>query len=98
MLERVTVELNAVEGEDAELDATIYDKVNDAYGFIFALAMFVGQLSGGFMFDQIGGHRTGDYVAISNLVVGIFLLLFNCGPFVFKENKQFLKRLNILKQ
>ena len=98
MLERVAVELNAIEDEDPELDAAIYDKVNDAYGFIFALAMFVGQLAGGFMFDKIGGHRTSDYVAISNLVVGTYMFFFNCGPFVFKENKQFLKRLNILKQ
>lgn len=83
MLERVTVELNAIEGEDPELDAAIYDKVNDAYGFIYALAMFIGPLVGGYMHDSIGGRRTGDYVAISNLVVGGLLFVFNCGPFVF---------------
>lgn len=98
MLERVTVELNAVEGEDPELDAAIYDKVNDAYGFIYALAMFVGPLIGGFMHDKIGARSTGDYVAISNLVVGGFLFIFNCGPFVFQENKTFFKKLNELKE
>ena len=98
MLERVTVELNAIEGEDPELDAAIYDKVNDAYGFIYALAMFVGPLVGGLMFDNIGGRRTGDYVAISNLVVGTLIFFFNCGPFVFKENKEFFAKLNILKE
>lgn len=83
MLERVTVGLNAVEGEDPELDAAIYDKVNDAYGFIYALAMFVGPLVGGFMYDSLDGPTTADYVAFSNLVVGAILFIFNCGPFVF---------------
>jgi hypothetical protein len=41
------VELEAVEGEDPDLDAAIYDKVNDAYGFVYALAMFIGPLIGG---------------------------------------------------
>lgn len=89
MLERVTVGLNAIEGEDLELDAAIYDKVNDAYGFVYALAMFVGPLVGGFMYDEIGGRKTADYVAISNLVVGSLLFIFNCGIFVFKENRAF---------
>lgn len=97
MLERVTVELNAVEGVDPELDAAIYDKVNDAYGFIYALAMFVGPLVGGFMHDQIGPRKTGDYVAISNLVIGGILLVFNCGIFVFHENRAFFSKLNELK-
>jgi hypothetical protein len=41
------VELEVVEGEDPDLDAAIYDKVNDAYGFVYALAMFIGPLIGG---------------------------------------------------
>ena len=98
MLERVTLGLNAVEGEDPELDAAIYDKVNDAYGFIYALAMFVGPLVGGYMRDAIGPRRTGDWIAISNLVVGTILFFFNCGPFVFQENREFFAKLNVLKE
>lgn len=53
MLERVQVELNVVEGEDPELDSAINDKVNDAYGFVYALSMFVAPVVGGIMFDSI---------------------------------------------
>jgi hypothetical protein len=46
MLERLQVDMNVVEGEDEELDGAINDKVNDAYGLIYALATFVGPLIG----------------------------------------------------
>ena len=51
MIERVQVELNVVEGEDPELDSAINDKVNDAYGLIYALSMFVAPVVGGIMYD-----------------------------------------------
>ena len=98
MLERVTVELQAVEGQDPELDGAIYDKVNDAYGFIYALAMFIGPLIGGQMYTIFNGPKTSDYIAISNLFIGMILFIFNCGPFVFQEHKEFYKKLNDLKE
>lgn len=98
MLERVTVELNAVEGQDPELDGAIYDKVNDAYGFVYALAMFVGPLVGGQMYTVLNGPKTSDYIAIGNMVFTLILFLFNCGPFVFQEHWAFNKKLNGLKE
>ena len=98
MLERVTVELDAVEGEDPDLDAAIYDKVNDAYGFVYALAMFIGPLIGGQMYTTLNAPKTADYIAISNIVVGAILFFFNCGPFVFNEHRAFNKKLTILKE
>ena len=51
--------------------------------------MFVGPLIGGYMYDHLGGSRTSDYIAMVNLALGFILLSFNCGPFVFQENRQF---------
>lgn len=56
MLERVQVELDVIEGEDPDMDQAINDKVNDAYGTIYALAMFVGPLAGGFMYEKFGAQ------------------------------------------
>jgi MFS family permease len=54
MLERLQVDLNIVEGEDPALDNQLNDKVNDAYGFIFAFANFVSPLIGSNVADAFG--------------------------------------------
>lgn len=46
MLERLQVDLGIVEGEDEKVDNALNDKVNDAYGFIYAFANFVSPLIG----------------------------------------------------
>lgn len=97
MLERLIVDLKVVEGADPDFDATIYDKVNDAYGFIYAVSMFVGPLVGGYMHDHLGGPTTGDYMGFTNLALGALLFTFNCGPLVFRENRQFFSHLDKLK-
>ena len=83
MLERVQVEMEVVEGEDEELDSAINDKVNDAYGFVYALSMFVAPLIGSGMYTTIDAPLTADYFALSNLAIGLILFVCNCGPFVF---------------
>lgn len=90
--------MEVVEGEDEELDSAINDKVNDAYGFVYALAMFVGPLVGGVMADSVGERATSDYFAIMNIGLGILLFVCNCGPFVFGEHKSFNAKLNELKE
>lgn len=89
--------MEVVEGEDPELDGAINDKVNDAYGFVYALAMFIGPMAGGAFFDSFGPQNTGDYFGIGNLVLGVLLFICNCGPFVFQEHKAFNAKLNDLK-
>lgn len=83
MLERLQVGMEVVEGEDEELDAAINDKVNDAYGVIYALSNGVGPLGGSLLEKAIGGRLTSDYIALMNFAVVIVLFVFNCGPFVF---------------
>ena len=46
MLERLQVDLKMVEGEDINLDNALNDKVNDAYGLIYAFSTFVSPLIG----------------------------------------------------
>ena len=46
MLERLQVDLGIVEGEDETVDNALNDKVNDAYGFVYAFSNFVSPLVG----------------------------------------------------
>ena len=46
MLERLQVDLGIVEGEDETVDNALNDKVNDAYGFVYAFSNFVSPLIG----------------------------------------------------
>lgn len=51
MLERLQVDLQIIEGQDPTLDGNLNDKVNDAYGLIYALANFVSPLVGTFLYN-----------------------------------------------
>jgi hypothetical protein len=46
MLERLIVDLEVEEGMDAEVDNTLNDKVNDAYGLMFAFSCFISPVIG----------------------------------------------------
>jgi hypothetical protein len=46
IIERVQVKYDIVEGKDEFLDAQLNDSCNDAYGFIYALSLFIGPLFG----------------------------------------------------
>jgi hypothetical protein len=49
------------------------------------------------LFSSFNAVGTSNYLAAANGVYGIFLFLFNCGPFVFSEHKKFEKKLYELK-
>ena len=93
MLERLQVDLNVVEGQDANIDNALNDKVNDAYGLIYALSNFVSPLIGSAMETSLGPRATCDYIGFANIGLAGFLFIFNCGPFVFSENSRFNKAL-----
>lgn len=46
MLERLVVDLEIFEGADADVDNALNDKVNDAYGLMFAFACFISPIIG----------------------------------------------------
>ena len=49
MVERMYYDLGIKEGENEEIDNAIADKVNDAYGFVYACSYFVSPLIGAAM-------------------------------------------------
>ena len=50
------------------------------------------------MYSAFGMRWTCDYIAIYNLAFGLIIFAFNCGPFVFSENRDFNKKLRQLKK
>jgi len=97
ILERLQVDLGVVEGEDEAVDNALNDKVNDAYGFVYAFANFVSPLIGTATYDAIGVRATFDLFAMVNFGFGLFIFIFNCGLFVFSENRAFTRKLYDLK-
>lgn len=93
MLERLQVDLGIVEGQDALVDNALNDKVNDAYGLIYALSNFVSPLIGTYMHSSLGSRVDCDYIGFFNFGLAAILLIFNCGPFVFSENRKFNEKL-----
>jgi len=83
MLERMQVGLGVVEGENESVDNAINDKVNDAYGLIYALANFVAPLSGSLFYTSLGSPKSCDYLAFANFGLAILFFVFNCGIFCF---------------
>ena len=41
--------------------------------------------------------KISDFSMVVNFLFAIFLLVFNCGPFVFSENREFTKRIENLR-
>lgn len=97
MLERLVVDLEVEEGMDAEVDNALNDKVNDAYGLMFAFACFVSPLIGTAMNTSYDQRTTCDIIAFFNFGFVVVLFLFNAGPFVFSENARFNKKLEELR-
>jgi hypothetical protein len=96
MIERCRVSLNIVEGQDPILDGMLNDKINDAYGFFYAASMFIAPLIGSFLYTDTDARRTSTLIGYFNIAYMFILFTFNCGPFVFSENRKFLKRLETL--
>ena len=96
MLERLQVDLQISEGLNEEVDLALNDKVNEALALLGALAQVISVLAGGFMYESIGPDKTCDYIAFFNIGFGIILFIFNCGFFVFKEDREFKIKLAAL--
>ena len=55
--------------------------------------MFISPLIGSQLYTQFGPRKGCDYVAAADVSIGILLAIFNCGIFVFQENKRFKRAL-----
>jgi hypothetical protein len=100
MIERLQVDLHIKEGENELVDGALNDKINDSYGFIFALSNFVSPNIGALLIDnyKMDWRDICDYVAYFNFIFAFFLFVFNCGPFFLKENSIFVQKLILLKE
>ena len=100
MIERLQVDLKIKEGENELLDGALNDKINDSYGFIFALSNFVSPNIGALLIDtyQMDWRDICDYVAYFNFIFAFLLFIFNCGPFFKRENSIFIRKLLDLKE
>ena len=95
MIERLQVDLQIKEGENELVDGTLNDKINDAYGFVFALSNFISPNIGASLIDnyKMDWRDVCDYVANFNFFFAILLFVFNCGPFFISENSIFKRKL-----
>lgn len=98
MLERLQGDLEIVEGEDEEMDNAINDKVNDAYGFIYAFSSFASPLIGSAFYSSFGAPKSCDIWAFMNFGLAGIFFIFNCGIFVFSEHREFSQKLEKLKE
>ena len=97
MLERIQGDFGIIEGENPDLDNAVNDKVNDAYGLVYAFSNFVSPLAGSIVASTYDRSIAGDIWAFTNFGLAVILFLFNCGIFVFSEHREFQKKLEALK-
>lgn len=99
IIERLTVKLEAKEGIDDQVINSINDKANDVNVLLESTGQLVGLLLGTGIYQATGDpHKPGEIVALANLVVLVFFVVFNCGLRVFSENKEFNIKLKKLKK
>jgi len=105
--DRLKVKLNIKDGEDEVADSQLNDKVNDAYGFFYALSMFAGPLIGNSIANSFKPEKqtvpytnynrvTSDIFAVIMFVWALILFIFNGDWRVFQENRAFMKRIKEL--
>lgn len=93
MLERLQADLNITEGEHEEVDNRLNDLVNDAYGVLFSASNFLSPLIGTFLTRGERYPEGNDIVFLCNCAFAIVLFIFNCGLFVFSEERRFQEKL-----
>lgn len=93
MIERMRVAHNIVEGQDQLVENSLNDKVNDAYGTIYALGTFLSPILGGLQYTKFGMRKTCDIAVYLNLGCMLAFFIFNCGFYFFKENRNFNDKL-----
>ena len=67
------------------------DKVNDAYGFVYALTQFIAPLVASQMYSAVGMQGKFDITAIMMFSFAVILMIFNCGPGFLGENRRFVE-------
>ena len=72
--------------------------VNEVWYLFYALTTFFAPNIGTQMYEEFGWRPTCDIVAAFNLGIGLVLLVFNCGPHVFREDREFKEKLEELKR
>lgn len=98
MYDRVRAKLEIKEGEDEYTDNELNNKVNMTYGFVYAGSLFIGPLIGGALysdFEQDNG-KVCNVIALLNIAWFVVLFIFNGDYRVFKENREFHKKLHKL--
>lgn len=99
MIDRMRVEYMIKEGEDKIVENSLNDKVNDAYGTIYALGTFLSPILGGLQYTKYGMRTTCDIAVYLNLGCMVVFFIFNCGFSFYKENKEFNEKLfDLLKE
>ena len=92
MLERLQVDLKV-----SEVDEILYeklsDKVNDAYGFIWASSQFIAPIIGSALDLSFGMRYTFDIIALVCIIYTLIIFTFNCGIYFIAENNKFHKQL-----
>ena len=91
MLERLQVDLEVSEADEI-LYGKLSDKVNDSYGFMYALSQFVSPNVGSALDIGIGMRYTFDIACAMSLAYALFIFIFNCGIFFIAENKKFIEK------
>ena len=92
ILERLQVGLKIHE-DDTEAYEHLNDKVNDVFGFVYALTQFVAPLVASQFYRLYGMRTTFDITGFSCFVYAFILIIFNCGPSYKSENAEFKKQL-----
>lgn len=58
------------------------------YGLFYNLSSLMGPILGGILYDAYGYRNTLDIMMITESVFFAIFLLFNCGPYVWKNHKK----------
>ena len=83
IMERLQVANQISEIHDEVIFCQLNDKINDIYGFFYAVSQFISPIIGSKLYVLYGARSACDLVALMNVILGIIFFVFNCGPFVF---------------
>ena len=96
MLERMQVDYH-ISVNNEVLYGKLSDKVNDLFGFTEAIANFLSPIIGSAIYEHFPKEKAMSYAydiaGLICLVFTIIIIIFNCGIYFVKENKEFLKQL-----
>lgn len=71
--------------ESSDLYNVLNDKMNDLYGFMFAITNFLCPIVGAAMESSLGIRQTYDVMWIIDFSFCLILIIFNCGIHPLKD-------------